>query len=128
MSMFPHTVTVWTPTTVTDPATMKDVTTYKAQTLTNVLLAPAVGVSQQNDGENGADTVKLYVPLNLVEVADVSEEARPDRLFTVGKSLFAEGDHIESLEEVRASRRVYRVNTVSVYNFGGLPNLEVGAN
>lgn len=126
--MFPHTVTVWTPETVTDPATMKDVTTYKVQTLTNVLLAPAVGVSQQNDGQDGACTVKLYIPLELVEISDEFTEGEPELDFIIGKSVFSEGVHADPLEEVRKDHMVYRVNTVSCYDFGGLPNLEVGAN
>lgn len=59
MSMFPHTVTVYTPTVTINPATMTDTAETKVFLLSGVLFTPSNQATAALNGKNGADTVKL---------------------------------------------------------------------
>ena len=123
MSMFPHTVTIFTPTTTTDPATMETRTETKVFPVVGVLYAPTDSIAYRNEGKNGADTVKLYIPMN----ASGAESLR----MVPGKSFFVLGNVNIPMTYSQAEKtftRVNRINTVNVYDFGTLRNWEVGAN
>lgn len=122
MNMFPHTVTIFTPTTITDPATMETRTETDVFPVRGVLYAPADSVSYRNEGKNGVDAVKLYIPMNAAGAEHLRMEP--------GNSFFVLGNvniPMTYNQAEKTFKRVHRINSVNVYDFGTLRNWEVGA-
>lgn len=124
MSMFPHTVTVFTPTVTLETATMTDTVEMKIFLLSGVLFAPVNQATARAEGKNGADVVKLYIPMDV----DGGENLE----IIPGKSFFVLGDVQEPVSDFetlnRTHKHVYRINSLSTYDFGDLRNWEVGGN
>lgn len=147
MSMFPHTVTVYnidsgeTPENDFRPGLVNHITV-----LHGVLLDASKGANVRSSGLVGADSVNLYIPMNVRAVDGVtgkekryvdpvtfwrSDDKSDIWTLNVGENtFFIKGDVVEPDKSVSfietAYADVYSVTKVDVKDFGGLAHIQVG--
>lgn len=151
MSMFPHTVTLYTTRTETDKTTYKEKTTNYITILRGVLLDAVKASNVNKSGLEGADAVNLYVPFD-VEAVD-AETGEPKQyigpvefwieddkdgywtLTTGQDTWFVKGEAIPdpswAPEKIYINinamyDEVYNVTKVDIKDFGGLQHFEIG--
>ena len=142
----PHTVTVYNVATVTDKITFEETTVNYMTVLSGVLLDATKGSNVRQSGLVKADSVTLYIPLDIVALdAETGEEktyvdpmtfwAAEDKsdkwtLSTDENTFFVKGEVAEpdkSFEYISmAHSGVYNVSKVDEKDFGGLAHWEVG--
>ena len=138
MSMFPHTITVYTPVTETDLSTFKTTTTLYTTILRGVLLQASKAVNVRESGLEGADAVDLYIPFAVEAVDGTTGKpkayAPPQEFFKAkdksalwtlsidgngGITFFVKGEFVTDNEEVAlAQDNCYTVTKVDEKDFG----------
>lgn len=146
MSMFPHTVTVYTVSIEEDKTTFEEIRTNHITILRGVLLDASKGANVRTSGLEGADAVNLYIPFSVEAVDGATGEAKryvppvefwrtedKTKLWTLKAGLdtfFVKGEVVEpdkSYEFIEAVYDdVYRVTKVDEKDFGSLRHWEVG--
>lgn len=76
MSMFPHTVTLYITDKKTDSSTMNDVFVSYITVLEGVLMTAVKAKNVNATGLEGADSVTLYIPLNVKATDGVTGEPK----------------------------------------------------
>lgn len=74
--MFPHTVTIYSIYTDTDPSTFKEVTVNHITVLRGVLFDASKGRNVTQSGLESADSVNLYIPFSVDAVDGVTGAKR----------------------------------------------------
>lgn len=145
-SMFPHTVTLYTTLTETDPETLEDTEHQHITILRGVLLDASKAANVNKSGLEGADAANLYIPFDVEAVDGLTggEKVYADPvaflnaddksgLWTLsdgGNTVFAKGEIVEPDRDVAFLElkygNVYTVTKVDEKDFGGLAHWEVG--
>lgn len=141
MSMFPHTVTVYTITEDNDTLEVfSNITVIRG-----VLLDASKGANVRTSGLEGADSVNLYIPFDAVSVDGVTGkekayiqpkayEAALDKtdIWTMdpGNSFFVKGEVVNpdlNFQEINVKYdNVHMITKVDTKDFGKLAHFEVG--
>lgn len=149
--MFPHIVTLYTTRTETDKTTYKEKTTNYITILKGVLLDASKGSNVRKSGLEGADSVNLYVPLNVsaidhetgeekhyigpVEFWRLEDKSKYWTLTTGQDTWFAKGEALPDPDWAPEKvydlinglyDGVYNVTKVDEKDFGGLQHFEIG--
>lgn len=141
MSMFPHTVTVYT---ISEDVETSEVST-NITVVHGVLFDGAKAANVRTSGLEGADAVNLYIPFDAVSVDGVTGtekayiqprayEAALDRsdVWTMdpGNTFFVKGEVVNpdmTFQEInRRYDNVHLITKVDTKDFGGLKHFEVG--
>lgn len=146
MKMFPHTVTLYTTITESDPETLADTEKRYITVLRGVLLDAAKASNVRTSGLEGADSANLYIPFDVDAVDGETGESKTfvpaveffnaedkNGLWTLsdgGNTIFVKGEIVQpeystSLLEMKYGD-VYTVTKVDCKDFGKLPHWEVG--
>lgn len=146
MGMFPHTVTVYTVSVETDPATLEDRRTNHITVLRGVFLDESKAVNVRESGLAGADAVNLYIPYGVsasdgvtgeektyigpVEFWRLEDKGKYWTLSTGGDTFFVKGAVVEPNASVDLIEMkydgVYTMTKVDNKDYGGLKHWEVG--
>ena len=147
MSMFPHTVTLYSVSTETNPDTFAEETKSYITILEGVLLSATKGQNVSETGLQTADAVMLYIPKGVKATDGVSGEKKQyvgtvefwraedkSKLWTLSpesNSFFVKGVAVHpdwSAQKIEAAYdHVYNITTVDFMDYGsGLDHWEVG--
>lgn len=141
MSMFPHTVTVYT---ISEDAETAEVST-NITVIKGVLFDGSKAANVRTSGLEGADAVNLYIPFDAVSVDGVTGAEKAyiqPRAYAValdrsdvwtmdpGNTFFVKGEVVNpdmTFQEInRRYDNVHLVTKVDTKDFGGLKHFEVG--
>lgn len=151
MSMFPHTVTLYTTRTEPDKTTLKDITTNYITILRGVLLDASKAANVRASGLEGADAVNLYVPFDVEAIDGVTGESkkyigpvdfwrlddksghwtlttRQDTWFVKGEAIPDPSWAADKVYDIINAMYddVYNVTKIDVKDFGSLQHFEIG--
>lgn len=146
MSMFPHTVTLYTFQTETDKETIEEKLVNYITVLRGVLLDESKAANVRKSGIESADAANLYIPADVEAVDGLTQERKEyagpmafweseDKtglwtLTTGGNTFFVFGEVVEpeaSIDLISLEHdTVYTVSKADHKNFGGLQHWEVG--
>jgi hypothetical protein len=148
MSLFPHTVTIYTVLTEMERETFTEKRTNCITILRGVLMDAAKGVDVRTGGLDGADVVTLYIPETVAALDPDTGEAKQfagpwefekmadkSGYWTIsingsaGQTFFIKGEIVEPrLDFGKIHEKfdnVYNVTNVDYKDFGGLAHWEV---
>lgn len=147
MSMFPHVVTLYNVSTEEDPTTFEETTVNHITVLDGVLLDAVKGQNVNESGLENADSVTLYIPVNVSATDGVTGEKKRyigpvefwngenrEGVWTIStgeNTFFVKGKAVHpdwSNQKISAAYDyVYDVNRVDFKDFGGdMSHWEVG--
>lgn len=136
--MFPHTLTLYTVESRTDPATMRTEQVSNITVLDGVLVVPVTASKVDDKGYAGADTVTVYIPFGVKArdgvsgaekrymepkaYAQAEDKAGIWTLSTAGKTFYIKGEVVEPgktrAELEQAFDDVYSLTRVAQRDFG----------
>lgn len=148
MSMFPHTVTIYSVVQETDKTTFEDKETLYVTILRGVLCEASKAVNVRDSGLESADAVNLYIPFSVEAVDGTTGKAKgyaPPQAFLAaadksglwtlsvngngGLTFFVKGEFVTDKEDVAmAQDGCYNVTKVDEKDFGSvdMQHWEVG--
>lgn len=144
----PHTVTLYTVKTVTDPTTLKETTETNITLLDGAFLDAVKAENVRSTGRNDADAAMLYIPFDIKAIDGITGSAKsyigPNEYWiakdttglwtmsTGGNSFFVKGVVVRpelTLQQIyMAYDDVYVINTVDAKDYGSpsMRHWEVG--